>query len=174
MNQDPTTRSTEVLAKPHDWGKQLIDFISPKGDPFNIVWPHNQTLPEIRREIRFDEWLWWKISEPWSTDYIYYHQISMPEDPRSLWTVHAEYSLRMCLAYATKYVGSGSLNAPSAPFGLGLTVKAPSSRFPQAHMVRWFRLGCEHPHIKEYTARMFDHQYTCGECGLVYSVDSSG
>lgn len=41
------------------------------------------------------------------------------------------------------------------------------------YWVRYYRLGCLHPHMTEKTVGNCLHRYTCPDCGLDYELDSS-
>lgn len=172
-----TAQMQKDWVRPSNLGIQWLDELPDRKDWY-------QGLSHPHTEITRPEYDYLRIeSSILGTDYgQYFIDMEKKGDPTGyLWSCNfywlLDKGLVECHFYMNydKYIGNsryGTNPQPSFNTGKGEFLHEPSGEYGYA--MRYFKMGCSHPNMKENSTAMFYHIYTCPDCGLSYGVDSSG
>ena len=176
---------------------KILDNLDKPNIP-GIIFPERpNSLPEPSVELTLNEYLWEKARQIYSQKALGYDQVFLPdfdESPRrkNFWSVHYEWYDNKGFAIANLYTNRERYDQCNRDYvdprdkskvdfvtGKGIFLndillsKGTILKNNYGIAYRWFRLGCYHRFL-ETNPRMFEHVYTCVDCGYVYTTDSSG
>lgn len=151
-----------------------------------LVWDTYNALPEPHREIPFDEYVWLQHFSVSCLLGVNYRQVRVPDWP---WTApaHFQFYTSYGLAVTTMHVsyrGLSRYQLVSNDDAICVYDEQTDTRIPGYVVVykprmyylllRYWRLGCEHPNLQRTQLRMHEYRMACPECGWAATYDSSG